>query len=232
MIATRLGGGYVLSMNRRFPLRALLLAACLTTGLALAGCSGDDLSRQIGITRDVPDEFQVTTRAPLSMPPDFTLRPPSPGAPRPQELTASQSAEATLVPQAALGAADSPQPDAQPPGGQASEGQALASPAAGGVSPGGTSPGQQALLGALGKPAPADIREKLQHDAAVDSPGPGLTDELMFWRKPPPPGVVVDPQKEQQRLRENAALGRSVETGDTPIIQRTQQSGGLLDGIF
>ena len=195
-------------MNKRHSFRILLLAA----GLGVAGCSGEDLSRQIGIMRDVPDEFQVTTRAPLSMPPDFTLRPPSPGAARPQELTAPQSAEAALAPQTAIGAADSQQLVGRPAGG--------------------SSPGQQALIGALGKPAPADIREKLQHDAAIDSPGPGITDQLMFWRKTPQPGVVVDPQKEQQRLRENAALGRKVDVGDTPIIQRGQQGGGLLDGIF
>ena len=46
----------------------------------------------------------------------------------------------------------------------------------------------------------------------------------MFWRKPAPPGIVVDPQKEAQRLRENAALGQSQETGDTPIIQ-PQEAG-------
>ena len=222
MIAGHHRRRYGLPMSNRVPRRAGLMSlAGLAAALALAGCSGDDLSRQIGIVRDVPDEFQVTTRAPLSMPPDFTLRPPDPGAPRPQELTAPQSAEATLVPQTALNATD-PQPPASPPAGAASP----ALPRAG------SSPGQQALLGQLGKPAPADIREKLQHDAAIDAPGSGLTDQLMFWRKPQPPGVVVDPQKETQRLRENAALGRSPEVGDTPIIQRTQQGGGLLDGIF
>lgn len=222
MIARRIGSGYVLSMNSQLAIRVLLSMACLGAGLVLAGCTGEDLSRQIGITRDVPDEFQVTTRAPLSMPPDFALRPPSPGASRPQELTASQSAEATLAPQTALGGTYAAPPANQPLGSAPLVRSSSVS----------TSPGQQALLGALGKPAPADIREKLQNDAAVDSPGSGLTDQLMFWRKAPPAGVVVDPQKEQRRLRENAALGRDVDTGDTPIIQRNQSSGGLLDGIF
>ena len=54
-------------------------------------------------------------------------------------------------------------------------------------------------------------------------PSEGFVDKLMFWRKPAQPGIVVDPQKEGQRLRENAALGQSQETGDTPIIQ---PSGG------
>ena len=52
----------------------------------------------------------------------------------------------------------------------------------------------------------------------------------MFWRKPPQPGIVVDPQKEAQRIRENAALGQSQETGDTPIIQPKQRA--LLEGMF
>jgi len=70
--------------------------------LLLGACSGDELTRTFGLTRDAPDEFQVTTRAPLSMPPDFTLRPPRPGASRPQEMSQSQQAEAALVPDVAL----------------------------------------------------------------------------------------------------------------------------------
>ena len=38
----------------------------------------------------MPDEFAVESRAPLTVPPDFDLRPPEPGAPRPQEKTAKQ----------------------------------------------------------------------------------------------------------------------------------------------
>jgi hypothetical protein len=63
--------------------------------LALAGCGGDT-ARTLGFTRDPPDEFQVTTRAPLSIPPALgDLPPPSPGAPRPQE---ARSAAALLSP--------------------------------------------------------------------------------------------------------------------------------------
>jgi hypothetical protein len=52
----------------------------------------------------------------------------------------------------------------------------------------------------------------------------------VFWRTPEQPGVVLDPAREQQRLRENAALGREQTVGDTPIIQRRRR--GLLEGIF
>jgi hypothetical protein len=178
------------------------------TAVALVGgltaCSGDELTRNFGFERNQPDEFQVTTRAPLSMPPNFDLRPPRPGAPRPQEESARVGAEAALVPRAAL----------------ASDNAA-------------TSPGQQALVSAAGPTAPQDIRRKIDSEAALDQPDRTLTDRLMFWKPTPPAGVAVDPQREAARLRGNAALGQSAEPGDTPIIQRNQNSsGGLLDGLF
>ena len=39
-----------------------------------------------------PDEFAVQRQAPLSVPPDFALVPPQPGAPRPAQGTAAQEA--------------------------------------------------------------------------------------------------------------------------------------------
>ena len=79
------------------------IAAASAVLLAAAGC-GSDTARTFGFTRDAPDEFQVTTRAPLSMPPALGELPaPRPGADRPQELSQRQAAEAALVPGAALG---------------------------------------------------------------------------------------------------------------------------------
>lgn len=56
------------------------------TSLLLAGCgSGGGL-----LSRSRPDEFAVQRQAPLVVPPDFALTPPKPGAPRPNDSTASQ----------------------------------------------------------------------------------------------------------------------------------------------
>lgn len=183
-------------------MRTILCLAALTSVLSLSACGGDELSRTFGLTRDAPDEFQVTTRAPLSMPPDFTLRPPRPGASRPQELTQQQQAEAALVP-------DSINASRQR--------TAL-------------STGQQALVQAAGRPAPANIRAEVDSEATLDNPGRSFADRLMFWRAAPPPGTAVDPVREAQRLRQNAALGQSTEAGDTPIIQRRR--AGLFSGLF
>jgi hypothetical protein len=182
-----------------------LVLRCAGIGavLVLAGCGGsDDLSRTFGLTRDAPDEFTVTTRAPLSMPPDYRLRPPEPGAPRPQEQSTTQTAQVTIA------GAD-----------------ALAAPAAPA-----DSPGEEALLAAAGSPPPADIRDLVNAEAAKAASNRSLTDELLFWKSPPPPGVAVDPQKEAERLRTNAALGQSPDTGETPIIQKKNRN--FLDTLF
>ncbi len=178
-------------------------------GLALCGlsaCKGEDITRTFGLVRDAPDEFQVTTRAPLSMPPDFTLRAPQPGADRPQEESARNAAQATLAPQTAL----------------RSDGGAV-------------TPGQAALLAAAGPPVSADVRARVNSESGSDGVNRSITDRLMFWKTAEPSGIVLDPTREAQRLRQNAALGQSLTQGDTPIIQRKTNGGalgGLLDNIF
>ncbi len=181
----------------RFPI--VCLAGC---AVVLAACARDELQRNFGLIRETPDEFVVTTRAPLSVPPDFTLRPPVPGAPRPQEQSPTAAAESALVPQ-----------------------EALAS-----QSDGADSPGQQALIAAAGPAAPQNIREEVDAEAAKEASDRSLTDRLMFWKTPAPPGVVVDPQKEAERLRENSALGRSPETGNTPVINQKPKT--LFNALF
>ena len=53
----------------------------------LAGCGSGGI-----LNRERPDEFAVQRQAPLVVPPDFSLTPPAPGAPRPIEGTASEQA--------------------------------------------------------------------------------------------------------------------------------------------
>lgn len=69
-------------------MRNLKSAILLASGCAmLAACGGSGI-----FNRDRPDEFAVQRQAPLVVPPDFTLTPPAPGAPRPTEGTASEQA--------------------------------------------------------------------------------------------------------------------------------------------
>ncbi len=78
-------------MRVRFLLAALLLAGAG----GLAGCKS--ASQALGISKVQPDEFRVVTKAPLTLPPDYSLRPPMPGEPRPQELQPESAARQALL---------------------------------------------------------------------------------------------------------------------------------------
>ncbi|MCW8085786.1 DUF3035 domain-containing protein [Sabulicella glaciei] len=179
----------------------------LVLPLALLAACGGETSRTLGLTRDAPDEFQVTTRAPLSMPPTLGDLPrPRPGAARPQEVPAALQAQSALVPGAGLG-------------GSASR-----------ATPGS---GEVALLGSAGGPVTGDIRSRVDEESLrLERTDRNLVDRLMFWREQEPPGVPVDPSREAQRLRENAALGRDAVEGETPVIQPQRRRGLFNWNLF
>ena len=90
-----------MSAHRATP-RLVFVACIALSGLGLAGCTGQEIERDFGLVRDAPDEYTVTTRAPLSMPPDAQLVSPQAGAPRPQEQSTRTQALETLAPDVAL----------------------------------------------------------------------------------------------------------------------------------
>ena len=72
---------------------ALVAALC---AIALSGCSSiRDLA---GLQKKSPDEFAVTTKAPLVIPPDFNLRPPMPGAPPAMPIPAGVATRIAAAP--------------------------------------------------------------------------------------------------------------------------------------
>jgi hypothetical protein len=90
--------------NLRRPSLRRVAVAALWSGLAVAalgsaGCSA--AGKALGVNKITPDEFRVVARAPLVVPPDYSLRPPAPGEPRPQELQPESQARAALMGQAA-----------------------------------------------------------------------------------------------------------------------------------
>ncbi len=171
--------------------------------LSLAACSSDQ-RRSLGLSKAPPDEFSVVGRAPLEMPPDFGLRPPVSGAPRPNEPTAKDQARVAVFGPT----------NAQP--------QLLA----------GRTAGEAFLLDKAGAPqAQPDIRTTVEQESTkLAQEDRSFVDKLIFWRKPDEPGVAVDPAEEAKRLKENAALGKPVTEGDTPVIKRKRK--GILEGII
>lgn len=92
------------SATRHAPIGRVLVGLSLLAPplLALPACT--DLKRAVGIERSTPDEFTVTTRAPLVMPPDpnAPLPRPEPGAARPQETSDRLGALEAIAPDVAL----------------------------------------------------------------------------------------------------------------------------------
>ena len=184
--------------------RLLALSAAAILAVSLGGCSS--LRNTFGVERGGPDEFTVVRHAPLTLPPDYNLRPPQPGVPRPQEGTAQSQARSAVV---------------------GSQSGLVVGSGLGSVST--QSSGEAALLQQAGQSDPS-IRDTLNQEAGFDTVDRGFLEGLIFWRKPEPAGDVVDPEAEAARLKTNAGQGLPVTPGETPIIKRRKKA--LLEGIF
>src|SRR5437868_8957844 len=78
-----------MSLNR------VIVATALVAAVGVSGCQS--AQKSLGMSKVTPDEFRVVTRAPLVVPPDYALRPPAPGEPRPQELQPESAARNALL---------------------------------------------------------------------------------------------------------------------------------------
>lgn len=168
--------------------------------LALGAC--ENVRDQLGLSKNSPDEFSVLTNVPLSLPPNYNLRPPVPGAARPQKISVQDQVKAALF---------NASPDNA--GGPASA-------------------GENALLARAGtNEEDSGIRAIINQDNAIYAEeGDSFVDSMIFWRDARQPGTIVDPAKEDQRLQEAEAVGEAPSAGQTAIIERRDQ--GILEGLF
>ncbi|MBM3502796.1 MAG: DUF3035 domain-containing protein [Alphaproteobacteria bacterium] len=160
--------------------------------VGLAACSG--VRQQLGLEPTAPDEFAVVRKAPLTLPPDFNLRPPRPGAPRPQELDPRQQAQAAL-------------------GGGGGRPAAAAN----------ASSGETALLRQAGAGrANSSIRDQLIEDEALAVRDRDFVDRLVSAVRGRE-SEVVNPAQEQRRVQQQVATG-SQNAPDAPIIRRKSRT--------
>ena len=182
--------------NSSFLRNSALLALSLAL-LPISGCS--DLSKAVGLTHNPPDEFAVIDRPSLAIPPDFTLRPPLPGEPRPQSKNLSD-------PIYSRGATTTPHQGVDK------------------LTNSNVSPAEQALLqNAKVKDADPLVRQHLDRDEAKQVVGDKhLVDELLSWggKDNKPPATVVDAPAEAERLKENKDAGKPATDGATPVLDK------------
>ena len=183
-------------------------ASILVSVIALTGC--EETKRVFGKTKEAPDEFAVYRRAPLSLPPDSDLRPPTPGVSRPQVVNPRDQARAAL----GLSAKKTDKVDL-------SKSEDITR----------LSNGERALLALTGaNKANPQIRKLVEQKTAdLYETNETFTDKMVFWRSKNK-GVALDPQKELKRIREAQSLGKPLNSNDIPIVTRKRK--GMLEGIF
>lgn len=184
--------------------------AMLALTLALGAC--ESVRELAGQGKRPPDEFTVYSRSPLSVPPDFALRPPGSGATAPSAAAAADARQALLGSRTAL------------PGDAGSADSAALAAA--------SSPGISELLTKTGATsAEPDIRGIVNRETTILADADSnFTDRLIFWKTPTEYGTVVDPVQEAKRIQDNQALGKPIVAGATPTIERKRRA--ILEGIF
>lgn len=199
--------------------RALKPLVLLGMLCALVACDNNQISETLGMNREAPDEFTVVSRPPLSLPPEFTLRPPQPGA-APLGATAEDTAHGLLLGKDAKPAEtiDTIRESSNP---------TAVTPVIARDMP---SMAEERLLKRAGADKlNANIRTQLLEDetAPVDtSKATSLMEKIGAQRKEEP---VVDAEKESERLRANKDAGKPVNEGEVPV---QKPSNSLFDRIF
>ncbi len=170
----------------------------------VAACS--DIKQTVGLGRNNPDEFMVVKNPPLSMPPDFDLRPPDPSAPRPagSESAATAAARAAGVETATTGI------DVEEA----------------------TSPAIAAMLTQAGATdAPKDIRATLDTETnGIVIKDRDFVDKLMIWKDTPVADPQVDAKAEFVRVEEEKTPEGFI-SGDGAKYEE-QKTKAPLEGLF
>lgn len=195
--------------------------AVMALGLVLGGCS--QVADQLGVSKRAPDEFSVVSKAPLILPPDYTLRPPRPGAPRPTAVTPENVARAATFGTPAKTTSANASPAARAQAALAEAGRASAS----------KSTGELAMLERAGaKDDQSEIRKVIRLETtAVIEKNNTFAKKILFWQKTDvEKGDSINASREAARLKKAAAEGTPASSVQKPVIRRKKQT--LLRGLL
>ena len=181
------------------PVKSLFVMALF---LSLAACSS--VKKELGVGRNSPDEFAVIKRAPLTLPPDYALRPPGDPAEARDAENAAEKARTTL-----MGKSNT-----------AAEKGAAESALLGKIGVGDANPDIRRMID--------------EENGFISLQNRTVAEKLIFWNDEEPsldnaPSSVVDPKAEAERLKQNQAEGKPVNEGNVPVIEKKKTT---LDRIF
>lgn len=198
------------------------LTAC---AMALGGCSSTTVKDTLGLTRSAPDEYRVVSRPPLSVPPQFALRPPSATDETPGQLGASQQAESIMTGGNAYGSLNADtavKPVSTGDAPKLKKGQKAASMGAA---------DSLFLQNAGAENANPHVREEMVEEryTKMEEKESAPWWDAFDWtseKKDP----TVDAKKEAERIKTNEDEGKAVTEGETPEVKG--RDTGLLGKIF
>lgn len=209
-------------MTMRVP-RSIMLASLCT--LALSACSSG-VKETLGINKKAPDEFKVLSRPPLSMPPEFSLRPPADGSEGEDSASPREEAKSAVF-----------GTDKKAPASNASANKIVLSP---GKAETAVKPVSSGTLGG------SNAEAVFLRNAGADTTDNGAREELSReearkqWEEkstletlttlPEKKEPVVDAKAEADRLKQNQTEGKPVTEGETPESQPSDR--GILGNVF
>lgn len=191
--------------------------ACL---FLLAACGSGDVRDTLGLDKSAPDEFKVVSRPPLSVPPEFDLRPPTPGAPQRSAPSTEKAAKSLVLKDGTMTTSDL---DSYTP-----ESETSVDPV---VSGDVESSAESSFLSRVGvAKADPEIRGKLHEDQKAL---PVVEDDVSPLEKlmgVEPSDPVVDAKAETARIQKNKKEGKPVTAGKVKTVD--PKKGSVLDKIF
>ena len=187
--------------------------------LALTACSSNTVKDTLGLGRAAPDEFRVVSRPPLSVPPQFSLRPPSNSDMPANQLSADQQAQSMIH----GGAADAAvQPVKVTKGKKAAKQTATQAK---------TSAADSEFLKRAGADkADTNVRNTLVEERYSVQEAKEERSWYNFWSSSDEKNGVVDAKKEADRIKTNENNGKPVTEGDTPEIK--SKDNGILNNLL
>ncbi len=184
------------------------LVLCLAFGLI--GCSkGASVKETLGFSKKSPDEFMVISHPPLSVPPEFGLRPPEMVTSTTTQSTTEKEAEEIIYGQKAK------------------------------VRSSNISKGEQNLLNNAGtNQANSNIRQELLEDEKRHTveqmenkeEEEGWFDRMIYSVAPKKRDPIVDTDQEEERIDQNKQEGKPLTEGETPTKDQGHET--MLDRIF
>ena len=179
-----------------------LLLMVPVLAVVLSACSS--LKNELGMGRNSPDEFMVVKRAPLTLPPEYTLRPPV-------------ASDKTKIDEGTIGKAR----------------EVLMGKTKDSVTKGAAEITLLSKVGAeTANPDIRKMID--EDNGYIFIENRTIVNKLIFWddEYPSPdkiPASVVDPKAEAKRLKKNKAEGKPANEGTVPVIEKKKST---LDRIF